>query len=69
MRRDNAAVVDGRRVLRYGWADVAGQPCAVAAQVATVLRASGWSGTARRCGTQCTVIAESSRSQGYQNYP
>jgi very-short-patch-repair endonuclease len=69
MRRDNAAAVDGRRVLRYGWADVAGQPCAVAAQVATVLRASGWSGTARRCGTQCTVIAESSRSQGYQNYP
>jgi hypothetical protein len=46
-----------------------GQPCVVAAQVATVLRASGWSGTARRCGPHCTVITESSCSQGYQNFP
>lgn len=69
MRRDNAAAVDGRRVLRYGWTDVAGQPCAVAAQVATVLRASGWAGPVRRCGPHCTVITETSCSQGYQNSP
>jgi very-short-patch-repair endonuclease len=69
MRRDNAAAVDGRRVLRYGWTDVAGQPCAVAAQVATVLRASGWTGMARRCGPHCSMITESSCSQGYQNFP
>ncbi|NJC73286.1 hypothetical protein HC031_26720 [Planosporangium thailandense] len=56
MRRDNASVVDGRRVLRYGWADVVGQPCAVAAQVATVLRASGWRGAPRRCAPGCTVL-------------
>ncbi|GAA1823602.1 hypothetical protein GCM10009835_50730 [Planosporangium flavigriseum] len=49
MRRDNAAILDGRRVLRYGWADVTGQPCAVAAQVVTVLRAAGWRGVPRRC--------------------
>jgi hypothetical protein len=56
MRRDNASIVDGRRVLRYGWADVTGQPCAVAAQVATVLRASGWRGTPRRCRPGCTLF-------------
>jgi very-short-patch-repair endonuclease len=49
MARDNASVVDGRRVLRYGWADVASQPCEVAAQVATVLGVAGWRGMLRRC--------------------
>jgi hypothetical protein len=49
MARDNAAVVDGRQVLRYGWTDVAGRPCEVAAQVAAVLRAAGWRGLPRSC--------------------
>jgi hypothetical protein len=55
MRRDNASVMDGRRVLRYGWADVTGQPCAVANQVVTVLRAAGWRGVTRRCRPGCTA--------------
>ena len=58
MRRDNAAAVDGRTVLRYGWADVAGRPCEVAAQVADVLRAAGWRGVLRRChADRCTYAA------------
>ncbi|GAA1813592.1 hypothetical protein HC028_06795 [Planosporangium flavigriseum] len=60
LRRDNASVVDGRRVLRYGWADVTGQPCAVAAQVATVLRLAGWRGVGRRCGPACLMIMKDS---------
>jgi very-short-patch-repair endonuclease len=50
MRRDNAATNTGDRVLRYGGADVLSQPCAVATQVATVLRLGGWRGSPRRCG-------------------
>lgn len=55
LRRDNASVIGGRRVLRYGWADVAGQPCGVAAQVATVLRYAGWRGAPRQCGPACAA--------------
>jgi hypothetical protein len=56
MRRDNAAVLDGDRVLRYGLADLVGAPCDVAAQVAEVLRSGGWTGQPRRCGReQCSV--------------
>jgi hypothetical protein len=54
-RRDNAAVLAGSRVLRYGYADVAHRPCAVALEVASVLRAAGWRGTARGCGAGCPV--------------
>jgi hypothetical protein len=54
-RRDNAATVAGGRVLRYGYADVTGRPCAVAAEVASVLVAAGWRGLPRRCGAGCTV--------------
>ena len=54
-RRDNAAVVAGSRVLRYGYADVAHRPCAVAREVATVLRAGGWRGTPRGCGAGCPL--------------
>jgi hypothetical protein len=61
MRRDNAAVVDGRQVLRYGWADVAGQPCAVAAQVVVVLRTAGWRGVGRPCGPACSAFLPPSR--------
>jgi hypothetical protein len=55
LRRDNAAAVAGLVVLRYGWSDVAGQPCAVAAQVASVLARQGWLGTARACGPDCMI--------------
>ena len=56
MRRDNAAVVAGDRVLRYGTGDVDTYPCHVAAQVATVLRSSGWQDKPVRCARQGCVI-------------
>jgi very-short-patch-repair endonuclease len=69
MRRDNASVLDGRRTLRYGWADVAGRPCEVAAQVATVLRAGGWRGMARPCRPSCPVITETFPSWDTEKSP
>lgn len=50
MGRDNAHAVAHRTSLRYGWASVAGLPCATAAQVAMVLSAQGWKAEPRRCG-------------------
>jgi very-short-patch-repair endonuclease len=69
MSRDNASVLDGRRVLRFGWADVAAQPCSAATQVATVLRTAGWRGAPRRCAPTCSVITEGFGSHGYRNLP
>jgi len=54
-RRDNAGATDGIITLRYGWSDVTGQPCQVAAQVAAVLAQRGWSGPGRRCGSGCAL--------------
>jgi len=56
MRRDNARTCDGHAVLRYGWVDVVGRPCEVAAQVAEVLASRGWAGTPRRCGATCRLL-------------
>jgi hypothetical protein len=53
IRRDNANAADGIITLRYGWTDVAYRPCAVAAEVARVLRRRGWDGSPRRCGPGC----------------
>jgi very-short-patch-repair endonuclease len=55
MRRDNIAAVAGDTSLRYGWRDVVGDPCGVAAQVGAVLRLGGWAGGPRKCGVACTV--------------
>ncbi len=52
-RRDNRATVDGHATLRYGHADVFGDPCGVAAEQARVLRARGWTGTVRACRPDC----------------
>jgi len=54
-RRDNAAAVAGDVVLRYGWRDVVGHPCQVAAEVAAVLQGRGWSGTPSPCGPGCRL--------------
>ena len=54
-RRDNRVTVSGRATLRYGWREVVGDPCEVAAEVAEVLRRLGWPGEARRCGPTCPV--------------
>jgi hypothetical protein len=53
--RDNVAAVGGKQTLRYGWTDVRWQPCATAAQVATVLRGHGWQGIPRACSYGCLV--------------
>jgi len=55
MRRDNIAALAGETTLRYGWRDVAGDPCGVAAQVGAVLRLGGWTGRPQPCGANCSV--------------
>jgi very-short-patch-repair endonuclease len=60
IRRDNTSVAQGRRVLRYGWADVTARPCDVAAQVGEVLHACGWTGAARSCRADCSVPGKDS---------
>lgn len=54
-RRDNAGNVEGVVTLRYSWADVNQRPCEVAAQVASLLRRRGWSGTPRPCSLTCHI--------------
>ena len=59
-RRDRLLAAQGQTTLRFGWADAAGQPCQAAAELAAVLRAHGWRGTLRPCGTTCTASSHSS---------
>lgn len=49
MQRDNRTALNGEVTLRYGSADVAGRPCAVARQVESALRLQGWSGRLTPC--------------------
>jgi hypothetical protein len=51
--RDNAAVLMGDVVLRYGWHPVVRNPCGVAAQVCAVLTLRGWGGVVARCSPRC----------------
>jgi very-short-patch-repair endonuclease len=67
MRRDNAAVLEGNPVLRYGVADLTGSPCRVAAQVVEALRAGGWRGKPRRCGRVDCVTDHDQRSRTPQD--
>jgi hypothetical protein len=55
--RDNAAVLAGDVVLRYGWRQVTGGPCRVAAQVGAVLTLRGWPGQVTVCGPGCRVLS------------
>jgi hypothetical protein len=55
LRRDNLATLLGEASLRYGWRDVVGEPCAVAAQVAVLLASRGWSGSPQPCGAACEL--------------
>lgn len=54
MARDNAALREHLSTLRYGFGDVAGQPCLVALEVAQVLVHRGWTGSLQRC-PRCPV--------------
>lgn len=53
--RDNRLTLMGVPTLRFGWAETAGHPCDVAAQVAALLQLRGWPGHPVRCGPRCTV--------------
>lgn len=53
--RDRAAAADGSQSLRYGWNDVRWNPCSTAREVASVLRARGWTGRAQPCSAWCAV--------------
>jgi very-short-patch-repair endonuclease len=55
IHRDNAHATAGILTLRYSWADVTGQPCLVASQVAQVLTQRGTLVTLRRCSPACTA--------------
>lgn len=68
MWRDNAATADGDVTLRYGLADIVERPCSVAAQVARVLQARGWTGSPRPCGPSCD-LAEDYRSYAVRDPP
>ena len=50
MARDNAALLEELVTMRFGFGDVAGEPCLVAAQVGQLLAQRGWPGPFRRCG-------------------
>ena len=53
--RDNASVLQGVAVLRYGWTDVTARTCLVAGEVGRLLALGGWSGVLRRCSATCAV--------------
>jgi very-short-patch-repair endonuclease len=63
-RRDNHAARLGETTLRYGWREVVGTPCEVAAEVAHVLMLGGWTGRPRPCGPDCPVGAPARLSGG-----
>jgi hypothetical protein len=54
-RRDNAAELAARHRLVYGWAEISGDACGVAAEVATVLHRAGWLGSPRSCESGCAL--------------
>ena len=51
--RDNVTTVSGKVSLRFGWADVDGQACEVAHDVAVLLWSRGWRGELKCCGAGC----------------
>jgi very-short-patch-repair endonuclease len=55
--RDNINLVQGTQTLRYNWPDATEHRCRTAAQIATVLRRSGWKGAPRPCGPTCQAAA------------
>jgi very-short-patch-repair endonuclease len=54
--RDNEHACLGIVTVRYNWSDVTNRPCAVAAEVAALLRTRGMAAMPRRCGLACTLV-------------
>ncbi|WP_432892336.1 type IV toxin-antitoxin system AbiEi family antitoxin domain-containing protein [Kribbella sp. CA-245084] len=63
MTRDNAALIAGKATLRFGYRLI-GDPCAAATQVATVLRARGWTASPTPCTPTCSLPLELVGSAG-----
>lgn len=63
-RRDNRGTVEGRATLRYGHAEIFGQGCEVAAEVAQVCQSRGWRGRPRRCGPGCAIRVQDQDREG-----
>lgn len=63
-KRDNAAIADGKRTLRYGWQEVRYDTCATAAEVGQILQGNGWHGTPRPCSASCPVGRPPNTTQG-----
>jgi len=61
--RDNRHASSGLLTLRYSWADISLRPCQVAQQVADVLKSRGGTPALRRCGPQCTLTLNPTRSR------
>ncbi|TWP48902.1 hypothetical protein FKR81_26790 [Lentzea tibetensis] len=57
-RRDNAAELQGRARLVYGWHDVHSNPCEVAREVLTVLRREGWNGPVTTCSRCSGLVSD-----------
>lgn len=53
--RHNRATVQGLTTLRYGWREIAADPCGIAAEVAAVLHTLGWRGSPRACSPSCPL--------------
>lgn len=54
--RDNLAARQQKLTVRYGWREVVSDPCGCARELADVLRASGWQGQLRPCGSSCRAV-------------
>jgi hypothetical protein len=62
LTRDNAAALDAKVTLRFGY-QLIGDPCSAAALVAHALHARGWSGTPTRCSADCRADFGEPRTQ------
>jgi len=54
MRRDNAATLQGKRTLRFGY-QLVSDPCTAAGQVGIALARRGWSGIVTPCSPTCSL--------------
>lgn len=60
--RDAVSSVEGIVTVRFGWSEVAGDPCGTAMLQARILQQHGWQGVPLPCGPDCPVASQQ-RSQ------
>ena len=54
MHRDNAATLQGKITLRFGY-QLVSDPCAAAGQIGAALTLRGWPGILTPCSPTCSV--------------